>query len=347
MAGTGACGVARSPSTVGLIAVFAFLLTDAANAQTSEDRVYLGISLARGTSIGSKGASLDNRRQLDLRMPLPPAFLGKTILVPSLAYETRWLGLAPKGPLANLENEDLGRHFHRIQLGLTLIRPVAPRWLLFAGAVGNLRTDFRAPVDFGQSTSWVGYALANYMIDGDPGLRLTFGLVVLWPFDVLPVIPIASFIYRKGPYILEIGVPKLTLMRKIGKGLELGITGVFDQQIFQARLPNADPTQEAHYVRDTSLRVAPTANVQLGNGNFWLSTSVGVDLLNDNALLDSHRKPLDLGDIPTRPAPYVRMSVSWRPPRVRAALTPTTPGPASTTPPGLPPGPTDADPGTR
>ena len=299
----------------GLVALCALLLSVTASAQTSEDRAYVSYSLARGTSIGSEGGKLDNWRQLDLRLPLPPVFLGKTILVPSLAYETRWLALEPRGVLAGREEDELGRRFHRLQLGLTVVRPLAPRWLLFAGAMGNARTDFRSSFDVGMDMSWVGYAMANYLIGGDPGLRLMFGLVVLYPFNLLPVIPLVGFTYRKGDYVVELGIPRLFLLRRFGEGLELGLNATFDQQIFRARLPADGQALGAHFVRETSLHVGPTANIRLGGGSVWLSTSAGLDLLNDFALLDRERETLQLGASSTRPTPFVRVAVNWRPPR--------------------------------
>jgi hypothetical protein len=302
-------------SSRGAAAVCALLLSVSASAQTSEDRAYVSYSLARGTAIGSDGGKLDTWNQLDLRLPLPPVFLGKTIVVPSLAYETRWLALEPRGTLAGLDEDVLGRRFHRLQLGLTVVRPLAPRWLLFAGASGIARTDFRNAFDVGMDMSWVGYAMANYLIGGDPGMRLMFGLVVLWPFNVLPVIPMVGFTYRKGAYVVELGLPRLTLLRKFGDGLELGLTGAFDQQVFHARLPGDGQALGAHFVQETSMHVGPTANVRLGGGSVWLSTSVGLDLLNDFALLDGDRERLSLGGSSTRAAPFVRVAVNWRPPR--------------------------------
>ncbi|QSQ26351.1 hypothetical protein JY651_16060 [Pyxidicoccus parkwayensis] len=301
--------------TYGLIAVGALLLSATASAQTNEDRAYVSFSLARGTAIGSGGGKLANWRQWDLRMPLPPVFLGKTIIVPSLAYETRWLALEPQGVLVGRDEDDLGRRFHRIQLGLTVVRPLAPRWLMFAGVSSTARTDFRSSFDVGMDMSWVGYAMANYLIGGDPGMRLMFGAVVMWPFNVLPVIPIVGFSYRKGPYVVELGLPRLTLLRKFGDGLELGVAGMFDQQVFHARMPDDGQALGAHFVRETSLHFGPTANVRLGGGTVWLSTSVGLDVLNDFALLDRDRKALELGASSTRPAPFLRVALNWRPPR--------------------------------
>ncbi|WP_224244727.1 hypothetical protein [Hyalangium gracile] len=308
-----------SSRSFGWAVAVALLLAVPASAQTSEDRAYVGFSLARGTAIGTAGGKLHDRALVDLRVPLLPLFMGKFILVPSVGFETHWLGLETQGPVEHLPETELRRRFYRVQLGLTLIRPLNPRWMLIAGTLGSTRTDFGRPFELGMDTSWVGYAMASYKIGGDPGRRLMFGLVALWPFDVLPVIPMVGFTYRKEPYIVEIGVPRLTLLRQFGDGLELGLVGVFDQQVFHARLPEETWAQGAYYVRATSLRFAPTLNVRLGSGGLWLSSSVGLDFLNDHALLDRHRDRLELGRIPTRPAPYARMSLSWRPPRRPAA----------------------------
>ncbi|WP_224373030.1 hypothetical protein [Hyalangium versicolor] len=307
--------MAVSSPVPGLVVASALLLASAACAQTSEDRAYIGISVGRGTAIGTQGGKLDERWQLDLRLPLPPVFLGKSILLPSLGFETYRFGLEQQGVLANVPENQLSRSFYRLQLGLSLIRPVTPRWLIIAGAVGSTRTDFRGSFDPGMDTTWVGYAMANYKIGGDPDKKLTFGLVALWPFDFTPVIPMLSFVYRKEGYIVELGVPRFTLLRKIGDTLELGLIGVFEQQVFHALLPEEGRALGAYYVRSTSLRFAPTANIRLGSGSLWLNTSIGLDVLNDHALLDKHRDPLNLGNNPTRPAPYARLTLSWRPPR--------------------------------
>ncbi|AGC43087.1 hypothetical protein MYSTI_01755 [Myxococcus stipitatus DSM 14675] len=293
------------------------LFATSATAQTLEDRAYVGFTLARGTDIGPRGSSLDERQQLDLRLPLPPLFLGRTVLVPTVGYETRWMGLERKGLLADMpEDEDLGRRFHVLQMGLTLIRPVAPRWMVMMGAMASTRTDFRSPYDFGLDTNWAGFAMASYLVGGDPGVRVTFGLVALYPFDISPVFPMASFVYRKGPYILELGLPRLAMLLKVGDGLEVGLTGAFDQQVFRTRMPQAPQGPHAHYVRETQLRVGPTVNARLGGGSLWVSSSIGLDVLNDYALLDRNRDRVDVEMLrSTRPAPYLRVSLGWRPPR--------------------------------
>ncbi|MCE9669731.1 hypothetical protein LY474_18195 [Myxococcus stipitatus] len=323
-----------------LLLAFLALLSWGASAQTMEDRAHLGITFARGTAIGRQGTQLDERKQLDLRLPLPPVFLGRSVLIPSLGYETRWMGLEQQGPLSHVSEDALGRQFHRFQLGLTLVRPVAPRWMLVMGVTSNTRTDFQSDFDFGLDTSWAGFAMATYQIGGDPDVRLTFGLVGLYPFDVTPVVPMVGFVYRKGAYIVEAGLPRTSFLLKVGDGLELGLSGMFDQQLFRTRLPDENQTTGARYVRETALRFGPTVNTRLGGGSLWLSSSIGLDLLNDYALLDANRDRVDLGnDAGTKPAPYLRVSLGWRPPR----------RPASTQKPllapGLAPGPAEPRPG--
>ncbi|WP_220137872.1 hypothetical protein [Myxococcus llanfairpwllgwyngyllgogerychwyrndrobwllllantysiliogogogochensis] len=307
---------ARGVAAQGALLACALLFAQTAGAQTTEDRAYVGVTFARGTEIGSQGGRLDERKQLELRLPLPPVFLGRTVLVPSFGYETRFMGLEQHGPLADVAEEKLGRQFHRFQLGLTLIRPLTPRWMLVTGAVANTRTDFKSSFDFGLDTSWAGFAMANYLIGGDPDVRLTFGLVALYPFDATPVVPMIAFAYRKGPYILEVGLPRLAMLYKVGDGLELGITGMFDQQVFRSRIPYDEQGPRPHYIRETALRFGPTVNARLGNGNLWVSSSIGLDFLNDYALLDKDRDRVELGLLQsTGPAPYLRVSLGWRPPR--------------------------------
>lgn len=301
----------------GVLLTCGLLFAASANAQTLEDRAYVGFTFARGTDIGSRGGSLAERQLLDLRLPLPPLFLGKTVLVPSVGYETRFMGLERKGLLADVpEDETLSRRFHLLQLGLSLIRPLSPRWMMVMGVTASTRTDFQSPYDFGLDTTWAGYGMASYLIGGDPGVRVTFGLVALYPFDISPVIPMATFVYRKGPYILELGLPRLAMLLKVGDGLELGLTGAFDQQVFRTRMPQAPQGPKAHYVRETQFRIGPTLNTRLGGGNLWLSSSIGLDVLNDYALLDRNRERVDSEMLrSTRPAPYLRVSLGWRPPQ--------------------------------
>ncbi|WP_338868975.1 hypothetical protein [Myxococcus stipitatus] len=319
----------------GVLLTCGLLFAAAVKAQTMEDRAYVGFTFARGTDIGSRGGSLDERQLLDLRLPLPPVFLGKTVLVPSVGYETRFMGLERKGLLADMpEDEALSRRFHLLQLGLSVIRPLSPRWMMVMGATASTRTDFQSPYDFGLDTTWAGYAMASYLVGGDPGVRVTFGLVALYPFDISPVIPMATFVYRKGPYILELGLPRLAMLLKVGEGLELGFTGAFDQQVFRTRMPQAPLGPRAHYVRETQLRFGPTVNTRLGGGNLWVSSSIGLDLLNDYALLDRNRERVDLEMLrSTRPAPFLRVSLGWRPPR-----RPSTASRQSGTPPEAPSG---------
>lgn len=309
------------------LAVALVLFSVQALAQTQADRLYVGYSVSGGSTLDSGRARLDERRQLELRVPLPPVVLGRTYLLPSLGYETKWLGM--QLPLTGGEGvgrDEVGRRFHRIQLGLTLIRPVAPRWLFIAGVMGSTRTDFQTSFSFGMDTSWVGYAMASHQLGDEPGFAVTFGLVALWPVDSLPVIPIANVSYRRGPYILEVGLPRLTLLRKLGDTVELGVVGGFEQQALRARFDPVAPNLGAHYLRETLVRVAPTVNVHLGR-DVWLSSAVGLTLVNNLALLDRQRDNLDIQGLGAGPVPYARVLLGWRPPPPRARARASRPAP--------------------
>ncbi|WP_244238197.1 hypothetical protein [Corallococcus terminator] len=282
-------------------------------AQTQADRLYIGYSVAGGGTLDAGGVRLQRRRQLDLRVPLPPIVLGRTYLLPSLGYELKWLGVqVPPPGLAGPGDDDVGRSFHRIQLGLTLIRPVAPRWLLIGGVMGTTRTDFRSSFAPGLDTSWVAFAMANHQLGEEPGFSVTFGLVALFPFDLFPVLPLASLNYRRGPWILEVGLPRLTLLHKLGDTVELGLVGGFEQQVLRTRFEPEAVGLGASYLRETTVRVAPTVNVHLGQ-DLWLSTAVGLSLVNDLALLDRQRDNLNIRGLGAGTTPYARVVLGWRP----------------------------------
>ncbi|WP_199728866.1 hypothetical protein [Corallococcus sp. CA053C] len=293
------------------LAVLLALFSVPALAQTQADRLYVGYSISSGGTLDAGRTRLDERRQLDLRVPLPPVVLGRTYLLPSLGYETRWLGVELSRP-GGAGEDAVGRRFHRIQLGLTLIRPVAPRWLFIAGVMGSTRTDFQSSFSMGMDTSWVAFAMANHQLGDEPGISLTFGLVALWPFDSLPVIPMASLNYRRGPYVLEVGLPKLTLLRKLGETVEVGFVGGFEQQVLHTRFESGVKELGAHYVRESVVRAAPTVNVHLGR-DLWLSSAVGLTLINDFALLDRQRDNLNIPGLGAGPTPYARVVLGWRP----------------------------------
>lgn len=279
-----------------------------AGAQTQADRLYLGYGISGGGSLDAGGVHIRERRTLELRVPLPPLVLGRTYLLPSVGYETRWMGAdAPA-----LQDESVERQFHRIQLGLTAVRPLAPRWLLVSGITASTRTDFKSSFDLALDTSWVAFAMARYQFEDTPGLGLTFGLVVLWPFDKLPVIPMLSLTYNQGPYILEVGLPRLTLLRRLGDSVELGFVGALDMQVLRTRFEPEMQAMGASYLRETQVRVGPTVNVHLGR-DLWLSSSVGLSLINDFALLDRERNSLEVRGLDMGPAPYGRVVLGWRP----------------------------------
>ncbi|RKH28804.1 hypothetical protein D7Y13_17100 [Corallococcus praedator] len=295
------------------VAVAMALFSASAFAQTQADRLYVGYGVSGGGTLDAGRIRLERRRQLDLRVPLPPIVLGRTYLLPSLGYELRWLGVqVPPPGLSGDGDNDLGRSFHRIQLGLTLIRPVAPRWLLIAGVTGSTRTDFKSSFDPGLDTTWVAYAMANHQLGEEPGFSVTFGLVALWPFDLFPVLPMASLNYRRGPWILEVGLPKLTVLHKLGDTVELGLVGGFEQQVLHTRFEPEALGLGASYVRETTVRVAPTVNVHLGQ-DLWLSSAVGLSLINDLALLDRQRDSLNIPGLGAGPTPYARVVLGWRP----------------------------------
>lgn len=280
--------------------------------QTTADRAYVGYTVAAATSIGVRGTRLDERQQLELRAPLPPLFLGRLVLVPSFGYETRWLGLERAAD--SVDGGDRDRTFHRLQLGVTAIRPLAPGWLLIGGATGTARTDLDLDFAAGRDMGWTGFAMASRQLAALPGATVTFGVVVLYPIDTSPVFPMAAFSYRGASTVVEIGLPRTSAFAVLGGWLELGATASFDRQAFRTDVP--EQSGAGRYVRETALRVGPTVNARLGAGNLWASASVGVDVMNDFAVLDGDRDEVALAmEASTRPAPYARLLLSWRPPR--------------------------------
>jgi hypothetical protein len=299
---------------VALVAVAAAVRASGpAAAQTTADRAYVGYTVAAATAIGERGTRLDERQQLELRAPLPPLFLGRLVLVPSFGYETRWLGLERAADPVD-EGTDHDRTFHRIQLGVTAIRPLAPGWLLIGGATATARTDLALDFEAGRDIGWTGFAMASRQLQALPGATVTVGLVVLYPIDTSPVFPMAAFSYRGAATVVEIGLPRSGAFAVVGGWLELGATASFDRQAFRTDVP--EQSGQGRYLRETALRVGPTVNASLGAGNLWVSASVGVDVMNDFAVLDRDREEVALAMAPsTRPAPYARLLLTWRPPR--------------------------------
>ncbi|RKH07695.1 hypothetical protein [Corallococcus carmarthensis] len=305
---------ARSEGTRLLLFTAALLSAGTTSAQTSEDRGYVGFTFTRGTEIGSQGDKLEGHLQLEVRPLLPSFTLGQTRLVPLLGFGGQWIEMQRRGRLLTAPEGKLGGKFQNFQLGLTLVRPVAPRWLLMAGASGSASTDFTKDFNLGTDASWSAFVMANYFIGGDPRMTLTLGLASQYPFAIVPIFPLVGFAYRKEPYILEVGFPRASMLMKVGNGFEWGFTGAFDLQVFRIQPPGNSPLEGAFFARETSLRFGPTMNVRMGTDNLWLSSSVGVDFMNDYALLDEDRKRISSTFSPsTKPAPYLRMMLSWRP----------------------------------
>jgi hypothetical protein len=287
-----------------------------AAAQTTVDRAHVGVSYARGTRIGDRGAKLQDTKQIDARLPLPAAFLGETILAPSLGYEARFQGLEADGAATTLSESDRERTFHRFQLGMTVIRKLTPAWLLTTGISSTLATDFEQRMSFGRDTSWAGFVFANHFIGGDPQVAFTCGLVGVYPYEGIPIYPLAGFQYRKGPYVLDLMVPRMAALLKPSDGVELGLVGSFDRYVYRTGLPSEAQSLGARYIRETSLRAGVAANVKLGASDLWLSSTVGLDFLNDYELLDGDRERVsNHPDVATGPTPFVRLVLGWRPPR--------------------------------
>ena len=297
-------------------ALMTLLWVHGATAQTTVDRAYVGFTYTHGTRIGSRGVQLADTPQVDVRLPTVPIFLGDTILLPSLGYEARGSGVNAQGAAATLSDDERHRTFHAFQLGLTLIRRLTPDWMITFGASGTTRTDFEQRYDLGLDTTWAGYVVANHRIGGDPAVSLSFGLVGTYPYDFSPIFPLVGFTYRKGPYVVDLTVPRVALLIKPTDGLELGVTGAFDRQVYRTGLPSEYQNLGAQYVRETALRAGIAANVQLGGSDLWLNSSIGLDFLNDYELLDGDRdRVANHPNDSTRPTPFVRLMLSWRPPR--------------------------------
>ncbi len=321
-AGTGMVASSRRTRSRGwLLALTVVLLAGVAPAQTSVDRAFVSVTVAPGTSLGNQVGWLTQRRNVDLFLSLPPLFLDGTrlILAPTLTYGRRALTVEDSG----LRAEDAsGYRLHHVQLGLSLIRPMPPRWLFVGSLLASARSDFRDGFHAGEDLTWTGVFLATRNLDDERTMKLSFGLVVVYPFDLLPVIPLVGFVYRRGNYIAEVGFPRMHLLRKLGDGLEVGVTGSFERQTFHTSLPQARETLGARYVQETSVRVAHALNVRLG-GALWLNTAAGLIVANDFMLLDRRRERIGGMDLGASATPYARVDLSWRPaPRVPATVRP-------------------------
>ena len=302
---------ARCQARGSLLALAVLLLAPVAAAQTSVDRAYVSVTVAPGASLGQGVGWLTQRRQLDVFLSLPPLFLDGTrlILAPTVGYGRRALSLEA----SRLREEDAsGYHLHSVQLGLSLIRPLPPRWLLIAGVSAAARSDFRGGLQPGEDLAWTALALASYSLDAERTVKLSFGLVAVYPYDLLPVIPLVGLVYRKGSYIAEVGFPRVHLLRKLGEGLEVGVTASFERQTFHASLPQARDVLGAHHVRETTLRVAHALNVRLA-GALWVNTAAGLIAANDFTLLDARRARIDTVDLGVGMSPFARVDLSWRP----------------------------------
>ncbi|WP_164011269.1 DUF6268 family outer membrane beta-barrel protein [Pyxidicoccus trucidator] len=310
-----------APGSPWLLALAVVLLACGASAQTSVDRAFVSVTAAPGTSLGERVGWLTQRRQLDVFLSLPPLFLDGTrlILAPTVTYGRRVLSLEDSG----LRDEDAsGYRMHHVQLGLSLIRPLPPRWLFILSLSASARSDFREGFQPGEDLAWTGVFLASRNLDAERTVKLSFGLVVVYPFDLLPVIPLVGLVYRRGDYIAEVGFPRVNLLRKLGEGLEVGVTGSFERQTFHASLPQAREALGAHYVQETSLRVAHALNVRLW-GELWLNTAAGLIVANGFTLLDRRRERIGGMDLGASTTPYARVDLSWRPaPRVPATVRP-------------------------
>jgi hypothetical protein len=301
------------PRFIGLTWLFAVLAPSSLWAQTQADRAHVASTFVRGTSVG-QGGSLSDRQQVEVKLPLPPLRFGANMLIPGLGYESRWLGAKSNPSLERAGETDLNRNFQRFELSLMFMRPFGERWRGLLGVVANARTDLQErSFDFGKDTSWVGVAISTYAIGGDPNFNLTLGLSVLYPVVSVPAFPIVGVSYRGDRYVAEVGLPRCAFLVKPTSGLELGLMAAFERQAYRTRLPGVAATERAEYVEQTSLRVGPAVNVDLG-ANLWLSSSFGLDVLNDIALLDADRESLALS-ASTEPAPFFRLLVGWRPPR--------------------------------
>ncbi|MFP2910655.1 hypothetical protein ACLESD_37565 [Pyxidicoccus sp. 3LFB2] len=312
-------GWASGPPWLLVLAVV--LLARGALAQTSVDRAFVSVTAAPGTSLGERVGWLTQRRQLDVFLSLPPLFLDGTrlILAPTVTYGRRVLSVEDSG----LRAEDASRYrLHHVQLGLSLIRPLPPQWLLIGSVLASARSDFREGFQPGADLVWTGVFLASRTMDEARAVKLTFGLIVVYPFDLLPVIPLVGVVYRKGDYIAELGFPRVHLLRKLGEGLEVGLTGSFERQTFHTSLPQAREVLGARYVQETSVRVAHALNVRLA-GPLWLNTAAGLIVANDFTLLDRRRDRIRGMDLGAGATPYARVDLSWRPaPRAPATVRP-------------------------
>jgi hypothetical protein len=111
-------------------------------------------------------------------------------------------------------------------------------------------------------------------------------------------------------------VPRMAALLKPSEGVELGIVGSFDRQVYRTGFPSEQQTLDAQYIRETSRRAGLAANLKFGPSDLWLSSTVGVDFLNDYEILNGQRERIENHpNLAAGPAPFVRLVLGWRPPR--------------------------------
>lgn len=249
------------------------------------------------------------------------------MLIPSLGYDTRWRGRAGSSPqevAPDSERPDDDRNFHRFQVALTYLVPLSDRWRGLLGVTGKATTDFQERgLSLSRDGTLTAFAMGMYAIGGDPRFMLTLGIASSYPWATLPAFPLVGVTYRKDPFIVELGLPRSALLLKPAAGVELGVVAAFERESFRTRFDDQLTRSDAVYLKETTLRVGPAVNVDLG-ASLWLSSSVGVDLMNDFALLDADRNQLGVATS-TAPAPYVRLVLGWRPERRAPPPPPPTP----------------------
>lgn len=252
-----------------IIACALLLVWRSASAQSAADKLYIGVQNLAGSELNERDGSVQERGIIaGASTPIIPLAPG-TLLRLGAGYRRLTVDLDDG---AALPGEPALRNLNAIDAFVSLTQMLSPHWSLSAGFAPGIRTDFDQSFS-GKDLQYGGFAIASYTYGARYQYTFSFGLAAKTRATLLPVLPIASFMYRGERFFFEGAATGVNAFWRFDR-LEAGLFFSFDDAFYHVTAPRDPQLLQGTFLRATNMAIGPMLNVRLA-GSLWLETRTG------------------------------------------------------------------------
>lgn len=284
------------------------VLAASAPAYAQVDVVSLSARAYKSAELEDRQGQLE-QRSLSLAITPPPRDLGdpRTKLITALIYRRTHLDLDDGAAFAS---EPATRHVNAIDVSVGLIRVLGSRWILTLGVTPGLRSDFEQSLS-SKDFQIAGYAIASYLIGGNPHFQLFFGLTAQTHPSLIPVIPIAGINYDNGFFFFQTSLAGQAAFVRFSERVELGAFASFGSDWYHVEAARAPEVERAEFLRITDIGFGPMLNVRAVD-KLWVNLRAGYAVQRRASYGDEDRDYLRGVSLDPTATFFVQAGLSWR-----------------------------------